>query len=1076
MHVGQGIVGRPRLPQNRLIWALAAAILAVPLVAFGQQPTLPEDYRFATLLYKQQRWDQAAEAFRDFLKKNPNHERVPYARLYLGLTLVNADHLTEARQVLRDYVRDYPKSKSLPDVIYRVGECSYLLDDLKSAETELQQFLDKYPQHELVEWALPYLADTRLRLKQPEVARQLFKRALEKYPQSRLGEDAKFGLARAEEELNDLDAAAALYSQIAESKTAGTHAAQSLMNLATIRFRTGKFDDASKLFLQLVANFPKSRLLAAAQLNAGLSLYQLGQYRQAIEQFDRAIVDKKQAPAASYWKGISLKALGETPEAIKVLKATYEADSKSAVAESALFYWADCELRSAHYGAAQKLFLELAEKWSQAHDDLVRDSLHFAAEAALLGGSLDQAEQLVARFNQEFPNSKIALTEEILQARILDAKAAALLNRTTDSDREQRREEAKKLRQSAIEHLQKVLTASQLARTKTLASFHLGRVLQQAGEHARVVEVLGPLVEQGEHPGASSEAIESLVIWANSQSELGKQQAAVSAFSKYMAVRPKGGQVQQALAGRALANGRLGKNQEARDDALLLIKEFPKNAVGADTLRRLAERAYETKDWAAAGDLFATLAEQGAPETELRRIGLSGLGWARFERARQQAPAAAHKMFEQSAVAFEQVFEKFPTRIPQVAEAGYMSGLALQSAGKPAEAAKAYTHAFEMISKLSPSQDANAAPTGIFQYGFMAGVQAANLLAQLKKFDESDAAYRVAIDRFPRARQAGQALFDWANMLYVAKKDAEQRGKVRGILNRVVNDYPESSAHGNARLFLAELDLVDGHSEAAEKVFREVLADPKADQKTRQDGLSRLIAVAADKEEWSSVQELAEKFLSQFSKSPDSFLVRLNLAAAQLGLKEPGVAEKTLTELNKQLADASDPPDWAARSWVLLAESQYQQKKYADVENTVGDLRGRFPKSPLIYQADEVLGRCFKNQAQWDKAIAAFQRVIDERQDPQDVTAAKSRLMIAECWFLQKKFSQARENYLKVEMYNKPEWTAPALFQAGMCDEALKDKDLAEKSYGRVIAEYPQTKFAEEAKKRLTELRRKPTG
>ena len=722
------------MPQNRLIRLLAAAILAVPLVALAQQQTPPEDYRFATLLYKQQRWDQAAEAFRDFLKKNPNHERVPYARLYLGLTLVNADHLTEARQVLRDYVRDYPKSKSLPDVLYRVGECSYLLDDLKSAETELQQFLDKYPQHDLVEWASPYLADTKLRLKQPEAARQLFKKALEKYPQSRLAEDAKFGLARADEELNDLDAAIALYSQIAGGKTAGTHAAQSLMNLATIRFRTGKYEDASKLFLRCVADFPKSRLLAAAQLNAGLSLYQLGQYRQAIEQFDKAIVDKKQAAAASYWKGISLKALGETPEAIKVLKATYEADPKSAVAESALFYWADCELRSAHYSAAQKLFLELAEQWSQAHDDLVRDSLHFAGEAALLAGSLDQAEQLVARFNHEFPNSKIALTEEILQARILDAKSAALLNGTTDATREQHREEAKKLRESAIEHLQKVLAASQLSRTKTLASFHLGRILQEAGEHARVVEVLGALAEQGKRPGASTEAVESLVIWANSQSELGNQQAAVSAYSKYLDLRPKGGQAQQALAGRALSNGRLGKNQAARDDALLLIKEFPQNGSGADTLRRLAERAYETKDWAAAGELFATLAEQGAPETELRRIGLSGLGWAHFEEARQQPPAAAHKMFEESAAAFEQVFEKFPTRIPQVAEAGYMSGRALQAAGKPAEAAKAYTHTFEKISQLSPSQEANAVATGIFQYGFMAGVQAASLLAQMKKY------------------------------------------------------------------------------------------------------------------------------------------------------------------------------------------------------------------------------------------------------------------------------------------------------------------------------------------------------
>jgi cellulose synthase operon protein C len=1081
MHFGQGVEGRPRLPQNPLISSLAAAFLAVSTLALGQQQSLPEDYRFATLMYKQQRWDQAAKAFRDFVKQNPTHERVPYARLYLGLALVNGDHLSDARQVLRDYVRDYPQSKNRPDVVYRVGECSYLLDDLKSAETEFQQFLDQYPQHELAEWALPYLADTKLRLKQPEAARDLYKKAQEKYPQSRLAEDVKFGLARADEELNDLDAAAALYSQIAESKTNGTHAAQSLMNLATIRFRTGKYEDAAKDFRQLIAGFPKSRLLGAAQLNAGLSLYQLGQYQQAIELFDKAAVDTKQAAAAGYWKGISLKALGDIPQAIKVLKATYEADPKSSVAESTLFYWADCELRAAHYAPAQKLFLELAEKWSQVHDDLVRDSLHFAAEAALLGGSLDQAEQLVARFDKEFPNSKIALSEEILLARILDAKAAALLKQTTDANREQRREEASKLRETAIQHLEKVLAASQLARTKTLASYHLGRILQQAGEHARVVEILGPIVEQAERAtasgAASSEAIESLVIWAKSQGELGNQQAAVTAYSSYLKLRPKGPQAQQALAERTLSNGRLGKKQDARDDALLLIKEYPQDAVGADTLRRLAERAYDAKDWGDAGELFKTLAAQGSPDTELRRIGLSGLGWARYETARQQNPSAAEKTLEESAAAFAQVFEKFPVRVPQVAEAGYMQGLALQTAGKKAEAGKAFAETFQKVSKLSLDQDASKSAANIRQYGFMAGVQAANVLAQLGKFDEADAAYRAAIDRFPKELQVGQALFDWANMLYVAKKDAEQRTRVREIVSRILRDHPGSAVSDKARLFLAELDLVEGKSGDAEKVFREVLADPKADRKVREDGLSRLIAVAADKEEWTSVQQLAEKYLTQFSKGPDAALVRLNLAAAQLGLKQPAVAEKTLTDLKSQFAEtAGDLPQWAARIWVLLAEAEYQQKKYADVENTADDLRKRMPKSPLFYQIEEILGRSYKNLAQWEKAIAAFQQVIDERAGAEDVTSAKSRFLIAECWFLQKKYNQARTDYLKVLTYNKPEWAAPALFQAGLCAEALKERDDAEKSYHSVISDYPQSEFATEAKKRLDELHKKATG
>ena len=138
--------------------------------------------------------------------------------------------------------------------------------------------------------------------------------------------------------------------------------------------------------------------------------------------------------------------------------------------------------------------------------------------------------------------------------------------------------------------------------------------------------------------------------------------------------------------------------------------------------------------------------------------------------------------------------------------------------------------------------------------------------------------------------------------------------------------------------------------------------------------------------------------------------------------------------------------EWSARAWVLLAQAYYQQKKYVDVEATVHDLRYRMPNSPLLYQADEVLGRSFKNQAKWDKAMAAFQRVIDNRQGEEDETAAKSRLMIAECWFLQKNFAQARKNYLKVSRFtiNFPSGRLP-LFQAGQCEEAL-DKPVTPKA------------------------------
>ena len=205
----------------------------------------------------------------------------------------------------------------------------------------------------------------------------------------------------------------------------------------------------------------------------------------------------------------------------------------------------------------------------------------------------------------------------------------------------------------------------------------------------------------------------------------------------------------------------------------------------------------------------------------------------------------------------------------------------------------------------------------------------------------------------------------------------------------------------------------------------------------------------------------------------------MNLAASQLGLKDPAAAQKTLVELKREIAKpGSEPPEWSARVWILLAEAQYQQRRYDDVLATVEELRRRLPKSPLLYQADEIVGKSYKNQAQWADAIAAFRRVVESRPGEQDETAAKSRLMIAEIWFLQKNYRQARVDYLRVaDLYGTlPEWAAPALFQVGQCEECLSKFRMRKKRTAISWRSYPRSLYADKAKKRLDELTKKRAG
>ncbi len=81
--------------------------------------------------------------------------------------------------------------------------------------------------------------------------------------------------------------------------------------------------------------------------------------------------------------------------------------------------------------------------------------------------------------------------------------------------------------------------------------------------------------------------------------------------------------------------------------------------------------------------------------------------------------------------------------------------------------------------------------------------------------------------------------------------------------------------------------------------------------------------------------------------------------------------------------------------------------------------------------------------------------------------------MIAETYWGQQDYKKAQENYLKV-YYNHtgfPDWQAPALYQAGLCDEQLGEKEQAAKTYAEVIAKFPNSKYKDLAQERWAAIK-----
>ncbi|MGC1272667.1 MAG: tetratricopeptide repeat protein [Planctomycetaceae bacterium] len=1024
---------------------LICGVTALVMLCAAPASAAPEDdYDLAVGLYKKERWDGAADAFRAFLKANPQHPHAETARLYLGLALVNADENADARDVLREFVKLHPKSKNLPDALYRLGEASYTLGDYQQAEQDLVAFLDRYADHELGEWALPYLADAELRLDKPEQAAKRFQQAIEKYPSGALATESRFGLARTYEALEKPDDAIAIYRKLAEGD--GPRAAPALLRVATLLYDGGKYADAAKEFQSLVERFPKSSLIPAAQLNAGFALYRSGEFQQAVEHLEAAANESKQTAVATHWVGMARKSLGDSAGASAAFRTVVEKHAEAPIAGESLFQWADVALRDGDYDEAVRLFEQVASR--DPDSTQASDAIHFAGEAALLGGDVDRASAFIDRFTKEYGRTAYRMQNRLLAGRVLEARAEALpLEQTKDRDA---------LEREALATYAAVLDETEVVGTQMKSRFSIARLREARNEPAEAIEAISPVLDIVAKEGADSSYLGALVIAARARLALDEPDAAVEAATTYLELAPKGDQADAALAARAAAHMADGRAAEAKADWSTLKTSHPKSSLILPTTRDLAENAYDQEDWATAAEYFAGLAEiaAGAPE---EAVGLSGLGWS-LHKAGQ---------FAESANAFGRLLERFPKALPLAPEAAYMKGKALQDAGDLAAATTAYRAAFERFAPIEPAATGDEA-AGPLRNAYLSGLQLARILRLQDKIDEADAAYTALTAKFPKPRNFDELLDEWALLHY----EAGDYAKADAIFRRIVAETPDSPAAANARLSLAESALFAGNTDEAKAGFEALSKNEKTPGTVRERALSLLVSLAAEAGDWKNTESLAQTFVTQYPEGRDRPIVLYQLGEALLHQNQPEKAVEILSQvdaLRDEPAVRSEP--WFPRVQILLAEAAFQKKEYDTAVENLKKVQSLKPQPKFAYLADELLGRIYKNQAKFDEARKAFQSVLDDPNARRTATAARAQYEIAQTYFLQQRWEEARTEAFKVyTLYKFPEWQAPALYMAGLSDEALGEMDKAIAAFNDVVKEFPQTDYARQARAKLEKL------
>lgn len=1035
-----------RLARSRVLWA---NFLLLSLLAGRVLADAGTDYNLALKLYQQKRWAQAMEACKEFVAKYPADEKLPLIRLYLAQAQVHQEQFAGAREEFRRFLAAYPQHSERPLALYRVGECSYFLGQFDAARGELRAFLQEFDKHELAPWALVYLGETELRRQDFAAAEPIFRQYRERFPQGALLDEAEMGLARALEGLNRKSEALEVYRQLSQ-RPGSSFAAEALFNLGARTYEAGDYAQAAATFTSVIDKFPTSDLIGHARMNAGYAYYQLQNYPAAIQQFSAAASDSAQAATAGYWTGLSHKAANQFDQASAVFAATIEKFPETTLADALYFHWGHSELRAGRFDEARRLFLQTVDRYPQSQ--LADDALYAACEAMLRKGDLTAAEQLNTRFEKEQAESGLRFVQKLLLARLRIAQATA----ATDSA-----EKGSRLQQ-AVESARIVAEGSQLQETWVAARIQWARALDLQGGAAAesIPEVLAPVFEIRD--SVHQQDLEAAALLRGKAFLAAKRfTEAQQDFSSVLQLsevtdRPA------ALAGLTAARIEARSWPEARQSLEELRGVDSADRHWSQLAMRGGDLAAGAAAWTEAAEFYRLLRKHGETSTYYWP---AALALARTEYELKNYAAAA--------LAAESVLEADSVARELQSEAGLLQGLAFRMGGDKPAALAAYAASAERFRAPDDVVTLDEQQLAASLNAYRSAKGGARVARELQQLDQAEQLYQRAdreLQRHPaeKEREQDKLLSEWAEMHY----SAENFARSDELYRRLVQEVPDSPLAAEASLILAESLRFADQPAAAIAAFEELIQRPGLDETIKSRAEIHLLDLYSQQGNWQQVSKLAGEFRTAHPSGEHAIYAAYRLGEARLRLGDEQTALQTLDDLRQELSlQLTAAPAWWPEIWLLLAETYLQKKQYANLESTLNDLRQRAPDSPLLYRADLILGRALENRAFWDEARAAYRRVLEHPAAARTEAVAEAQFRIAETHLKQKNYAEAFKEYYRV--YSGPafpEWQSLALFQAGMCDKALKNWPGAATSFRDLLKEFPNSDSAPKAQQQLEEL------
>ncbi|MCE9547373.1 MAG: tetratricopeptide repeat protein [Planctomycetia bacterium] len=949
------------------------------------------------------------------------------------------------------------------DDLYTVGASHYAAGRWDLAATEFQSLLSRHPQHTRATEAEFFLGESLSQSHHYREAADAYARLLNQKPPQRLVGRALFRRGEALYLAGDSKQAEQVLGQFLESYSNDPATAHALFYRGASLLDLNRAAEAQPLFERVLAKSASGNLTDLCRLGRAQAAERQSHFDQAAEGYQQllAAANSSTAGQARLRLGMLEARRQHYAAAIKLLKPLMadKANAKSSeIATDDAHYWLAISYQAAgEHQAALDLFLPMTSVTGPRTDEA-----RFRAGSAM--ASLGQRPAAHAMFEQIGAKSDWA--DQALCGRVQIAAAdgddSEMLRRLFDLQKQYPKSEliapATEIAAQRLAKSDRIGPSIELLERQAAADsgtpcwpYLLAVAYSAERRYADALTQLDRVLKSSDEtfkPNALACQGKALVA-------LGRFADAASPLAEYVRLRPAGIHASTCRGYLAVCYVRTKHVPEARElDAQLEAKTSQDPSRPTATLA-LAEAALSAGELAWSESLFQRVIDRDGP-IDLQTRALAGL-------AKCQLSAGRHA---DAAVTADILLACKPSA-PMATRAYMTQAIALEKLGRRDEALVDFQHVIDQTAQHPPASGESTNPQNAMKRELpIALLRAATILEAKGQPADSLKLYDQLLADCPSALEVDAALYQSAWLLESQKQHDDAQARFKTLHEK----HPQSRFWADATYRLAAAALkAKQYDEAHQLIGRLATTRPA------EDVLAHALLLdgerAAAQGQWQEAGEIMASLLARHPNDDVRIPAEFWQAEAAYHQEHFDEARQGFNNLAKQPANQIEA--WACLISLRRGQLAAMAKDWLNAGQLAQGLRENHPDFDQQFEVDYLLGRCLMSEARFDEARKAFERVTASETGGKTETAAMARWMIGETLMHQQLHELAVREYLRAEaLYAYPRWQAASLLQAGKCYEQLRRWDDAAALYNRIVSQYGQTMFRDEAQTRMKSLQR----